>query len=434
MAVLFAVSLAACERPSPAPAPVPAVESIALEPTLVSQGQRFTATVIAERIVEVSFQVSGRVQSLLQISEIDEQGRSRLRPVQEGDTLPRGAVLAELDRRDYLRQLEQAQAALAQAQAAVQSAQLDFQIAQREANRKKELLGQNVATAKEYEDALSLLEIRRAALAAAQAAAQAAEVAVRVAEDRLADCQLQVPFDQATVVHKAIEVGQHVSAYQPVFVLADLTQVRARLGVPDIMLSDTEHSQSGLSSPRLYLGQELSLTSPAYPDRVFRGRVIKIAPTADPTTGSFAVELILPNPPAGPSGQRLLKPGMTLTLVLGQERSAVLVPLRAIVPGSHEGEFAVYLLQPLSGRSEGLSLVRRQPVQLGAVLGQYVEILGEGKDWQPGQRIVLEGVGHVFDGQVVRDLALAQAKTDPTTGPPTSPDDSRTVASAEAQP
>ena len=89
-------------------------------------------------------------------------------------------------------------------------------------------------------------------------------------------------------------------------------------------LDDTTVIKLDFTIPETYIGvlqngMEISAQSPAYPDRVFSGSVSAISSRVDPETRSLTVRARIPNP------DRLLKPGMLLTVDLVKESSRSLI-------------------------------------------------------------------------------------------------------------
>lgn len=66
--------------------------------------------------------------------------------------------------------------------------------------------------------------------------------------------------------------------------------------------------------------------SPAYPDRNFNGTVTAISSRVDPDTRTLTIRAQIPNP------DRLLKPGMLLTVDLVKDRSqSLIIPEEAVI-------------------------------------------------------------------------------------------------------
>jgi RND family efflux transporter MFP subunit len=112
--------------------------------------------------------------------------------------------------------------------------------------------------------------------------------------------------------------------------------------------------------PEVRVGQSVSVTTSAWPDKNFAGRVARIAPNVSATSRTLTVEAEIEN-----SGGAL-KPGQFATVRLLQERAepAVLVPARAVV--TEAGVSRVFVIK--DGHAE------QRLVQTGQTEGDLIEI------------------------------------------------------------
>ena len=109
--------------------------------------------------------------------------------------------------------------------------------------------------------------------------------------------QINAPIG-GVVIHKNAEEGMYVKTGTPIYRIADLSQVWAKL---DAYESDLAW---------LRYGQEVSFETEAYPGFTFRGRVSFIDPVLDTSTRTVKVRVNVPNT----DGK--LKPGMFVRAVL----------------------------------------------------------------------------------------------------------------------
>jgi multidrug efflux system membrane fusion protein len=164
---------------------------------------------------------------------------------------------------------------------------------------------------------------------------------------------------------------------------AEIRNVKVVFGVPDTIL------------PRVKLGASQTVTTEAYRDVKFDGRITRIDPAADPHSRVFEVEVSIPN------ADGRLKTGMiaALSLADGPSQAAAaqpLVPLQAIVRSpSHPSEFAVFVIEPEAGRS----VVHAREVQLGDYLGSVIPVT---QGLKGGEQIVVLGAGLLSDGEAVQ--------------------------------
>jgi RND family efflux transporter MFP subunit len=355
-----------------------------LAPEKVQDSMRFSATVEPHQTVELAFRVAGTVERLYRVKTAMGE-----RDVQEGDVVPKGEVIAQLELRDYQREAERAKAELDRATANIGRVEANLRNAQREFERARDLFGKNVAAKKDLDEATARREVAEADLAAAKNEQGAARVAVSQAEDKLADCTLRVPIDHATVVWKKIEPAERIEAQRVVFRIMDMETVHVQFGVPEAMLGDP----AMVSAPvRVSLGQGVDVFLEAFEGRRFEGRITKIAPAADANTRTFLTEVTLDN------RKGLIKPGMIATVHLGEEKEAVLLPMTAIQRGAAPGETVVFQIDEENGKS----VARRRRVDLGGVYNNQVEVKVATSKVRVGDRIAVTGAWRLDEGTEVR--------------------------------
>ena len=246
----------------------------------------------------------------------------------------------------------------AQQTAELREVQARSREAEQQLRRVSELKNRGFATRSDYDS-----RVAAAASARAQAQAVGAEIGERV---------IRAPFS-GWVSLRTISVGAIAGQGTEIATISDVSTIKLDFTVPETMLRAI---RPGLS---------IEARSAAYPDQPFRGQIHTIDPVIDPTTRAVMVRALLPNP------QRLLRPGMLLTVAIeNQPRIGLSVPELAVI-GEGEGRF-VYALDP-QGRA------RRTPVRTGGRADGRVEIV---EGLRPGQRVVTEGVVKVTDGMQVR--------------------------------
>ncbi len=196
--------------------------------------------------------------------------------------------LAELARQQANPLTLQAQANAAQSQVQIAAAAVEMAQAQLDGYR----MG---ATPEQIAAVEAQVEMARAALDA-----------LRVQQDKFI---LRAPLS-GLVLERPVHVGEVARPGSALLTLADLDDVTLTIYVPEDQIG------------RVQLGQPVSVTVDAYPDRVFRGTVTFIAGEAEFTPKNiqtkeervsmvFAVKVALPNP------DHALKPGMPADAVLG---------------------------------------------------------------------------------------------------------------------
>jgi RND family efflux transporter MFP subunit len=348
-----------------APPPRP-VATAAVAPAAATPGVRYTATLEAIERVEVAFKASGYVDALL-----DRRGADgRMRPAQAGDVIARGARLAHVRDTDARARVDQATARIAEADAAVIKARADL-------GRARVLFDAASGTKTE-------LDAAQAALDAGEARAAAARAELALARNALDDCSLVAP-SSGVILERRVEAGSLASPGAVAFVVADVSAVKARFGVPD----------GAVSAVRL--GDAMDVVFDGLGGATATGHVTAVAPAADPRSHVFAVEVTIPNR----DGQ--LRPGLigAVTLPAAGEAAAesqLSVPLTAVVRSPDEPDgYAVVVVERQSGRE----VARHRRVALGALIGNGVEVAS---GVRAGERVVVSGAQLLADGEAVQAL------------------------------
>lgn len=349
----------ACDHADPYEKPLTPVlaESVGREPT--GSVLRYSAVVEPVSRIDLAFRVGGYVTALAQVG-----GRT----IQDGDPVTAGLVLASVRAEDYEAKIAQGRAALAEAEAARGAAAQAL-------TRAEALYASRSLTRPDLEQA-------RAAVESIDARIGGARALIREAELARADADLRSPI-AGVVLRRLIEQGSLVGPGTPAFAVADTSTVKVVIGVPDTMVQ------------RFAVGSSQRVQSEAVPDGRFEGRITKVAPTADPRSRLFDVELSVPNPGG------VLRPGMVVTVAVAEPGRAatpdtIALPLSAIVraPGGGAGDYAVFVLE--DGAEGPTARLRR--VRLGDLVGNRIAVTEGLTD---GERVIVRGGTVLADGERV---------------------------------
>lgn len=322
-----------------------------------TEEQRYAATTEPVAQLDLAFLAAGTVTSLYLVKG---------RPLEPGDAVPAGAVLAQLRATEYEARVHSAEAQLADAQAARASATAQVREAQAavtqtdaDLKRAEALYKAEAMTRAEFDSVHARAESAQARLTAARTNVEGFEARIRAAyaaqeESRvpLGDTTLTAPFP-GVVVARRVERGSSVAAGTIAYTLADLRQIKVSFGVPDVALR------------RFPVGGTVRVNVDALPGERYSGRVIGVAPSADPATRLFRVQALV----TSPGGQ--LKAGMVASVVMDTpaQRPILAVPLRAIRRlGEGEG-FAVLTAEGGTLQSRAVTLGPTQGVLIGISSG-----------------------------------------------------------------
>jgi len=299
--------------------------------------------------------------------------------VDKGDAVRAGQILVEIDHTDSLHAVNRAKADLAAARANVVSQEATIKNATRHLARMQSLIKDQYISQQDVDNAQAAYDVAVAQTDAVRAQGHQAEVALQQAETRLAYSYIRAPFsghialrnlDQGAVVSGS--TGSTSTVSRGILLLQDITTVRVLL---DVVEKDV---------PLVKIGQTAELRADAYPNRVFTGRVTRLAQALDRTTRTMTVDVALPNP------DRALKGGMfaRVELVAGTHANALQIPIDAIT--RLESDQHVFIVQ--DGKA------RKMPVTLGIQDHRMVEITTGLTGEEP---VIVSGKDLVTDGATV---------------------------------
>lgn len=200
-----------------------------------------------------------------------------------------------------------------------------------------------------YESAVSLARQNFAAVATARANVANAESQLGLARRSLSYSLVFSPID-GFVTDRTADLGEYVSPTNKVATVVRINPLRVRIDIPEQAI------------PSVAVGQSVSVTTSAWPDKNFSGRIARISPNVTPSSRTLTVEAEIEN------NSGTLKPGQFATVRILQSRaeSAVLVPSRAV--RTESGVSRVFVIK--DGRAS------ERVVQIGQAEGDLIEIKG----------------------------------------------------------
>lgn len=268
----------------------------------------------------------------------------------DGQRVPAGAPLVELQAREEDAAIIEARANVAQAQ--------------REYDRYKALSDRGIAPMVMLEQAETALETAQASLEAAQA--------------RRGDRVIRAPF-AGTLGLTTITPGTLINPGAVITTLDDTSTIRVDFPLPERYLNV------------LRAGTPITATADAYGDEPFQGRIALIDTRVNETTRSATARAEFPNP-----GGRI-RPGMMLRVAVQQGlRQSPAIP-EASVQYEGAGAFVYRIARGAEG-----STAQRVEVETGAVEGGMVEIVS---GLELGDRIVGSGLNRIQPGSPVTTAA-----------------------------
>jgi RND family efflux transporter MFP subunit len=339
--------LSACQpEADTAPPQVRPVRTVTVVKREVGETVSYTGRIQAENETRLAFRISGRMVE---------------RPINVGDHVDPGQVVARLEPQDELNALRTAQASVAAAQGRLNEVQSNF-------DRQKTLLARDIASRAQFEQAQSALKTARAQL-------DTAEAQLKAAKDRVSDTELRVDAG-GTVVETGAEAGEVVQAGQMIIRVARKDGRDAVFDVPAQLL------RSAPSDPVV----TVSLTDD--PAVTATGRVREVSPQADPVTRTFEVKVGLTDPPVA------MRLGSTVVGRMKLDTAPVIeIPATALTESDRRP--AVWVVDPksMTVSLRNVEVARNDPATVA---------IAEGLD--TGEIVVTAGTQALHPGQKTRLL------------------------------
>ncbi|MGC8741603.1 MAG: efflux RND transporter periplasmic adaptor subunit [Candidatus Sumerlaeaceae bacterium] len=354
-----------------------------------------TGRVVANRDVDIKSKASGQIIRF---------------PYDISDPVTSGALLAELDPVDEIRNVTQREAALISAKARLEQAKQDYEVAlvnmetqtssalaelaaatirERDARsrlaREEELYKKGLTTKEALDAARSeaasaanqmrqaevkvaqtknfprTVEMKRQDILLAEADVKRAQVDLQNAQQRLRETKIFAPMD-GVVTAKMVQEGQIISSGisnvgggTTLMTLSDLSRIFVNANV--------DESDIG----KVKLGQRATITCDAYPGKRFRGKVVRIATkgTNNNNVVTFEVKIEIEG-----EGKELLRPEMTANVEIQADRKedVLLLPNEAVQYG-RMGYFVEVK------KEDDPTTTVRKPVKTGITDGLQTEII-----------------------------------------------------------
>ncbi|SRR5579875_59457 len=268
-------------------------------------------------------------------------------PIEEGQHVKRGDLLARIDDRDYRAQLRQAIA--------------DRELAAANVKLKQAQAARLLALYKTGVESRDSLDVAENALAVARAELARAEAAIDYARFNVSQCYITSPIN-GIVLQKFRELGDTINYGGDIQAGGGATDI-VQLADTDDMRAEVDINEGDIS--KVAIGTPARVIPDAYPDRSFDATLVKIYPEADRQKGAVKVEVSIHKPDL-----RIIKPEMSARVnFLDSAASAdhgpiVLVAKKAVIS---EGQTS-YVWTVRDGKAERIA------IQRGGELEQGIEV------------------------------------------------------------
>lgn len=341
---------AACGEPEEAAPVVRPVRTLQVFAAGGTRERSFSGLARAGTESRLSFKVPGTIREI---------------PVDVGDSVEAGQLLAALDPEDFRLQVREAEAGLARERAQLRNADASYE-------RIRLLYENNNASRSDLDGARAMFE--------------SAEAGVRAAEQRLQSARLQLGYTRLEAAARGaiaavyVEENENVRTGQQVLMLTSGSSLEVEVTVPEVLIAMISE------------GDTASVAFDAVPDREFPATVTEVGIASVGAGTTFPVTARLAETYGG------VRSGMaatiTFTFVSPGRRELFLVPSVAV--GEDRGGRFVFVVEPAG---DGTGFARKRPVQVGELTSEGLEVLSGLED---GDLLVVAGVSRIRDGLPVK--------------------------------
>lgn len=308
----------------------------------IDAAYRGTATLEAQDEATVMAKTSGVIEQIL---------------TEEGQRVSAGQVLARLET-DRLK--------------------LEAARARAEADKAKENFDRNTRIYEKNLISKELYDQSRFALDSARAAYDIAALTLRESE-------IRAPIG-GVISARYIKVGNAIQPNSPAFKVTQMDTLHAHIYVPERDIHKLAPKQSAV------------LAVDAWPEKSFKGSILRVNPVVDAATGTVKVTVAM----AG--GQRELKPGMfgRVEILYDRRDAATLVPKDAVL--TEDAAQSVFVVA--GGKA------KRRPIKIGYSDSYNYEVL---EGLKSGEQVVTTGQANLKDDAKVHVVNAPGAAAPPAT-------------------
>jgi RND family efflux transporter MFP subunit len=325
----------------------------------------FSGTLIPRSQFVVAPKVSGKLQKLY---------------VDIGDRIRKGQLVAQIEDDEYQQQVIQAEADLNVAKANLEEARSAVDLSKKDLERSESLHKKGIYSDAQLDSARAQFSAQESRFKVNQAQVSNREAGLEAARVRLSYTRITAEWEKGSEIRyvgeRFVHEGALLSANSQIISVIELQPVTAV-----IFATDKEYF-------RIQTGQEVAVSSTAFPDRRFRGVVNRVAPLLQETSRQARVEIDIRNE------DDLLKPGMFVNaeIEFGRREKAKLVPYSALV--QRNGQDGVFLADVEN------KTAHFQPIKIGIVEGDKAEVLEpsglSGYAVVLGQHLLEDGMGIIL--------------------------------------
>lgn len=309
------------------------IKTVPVESREISFPIRSAGKVTMKKVLNLSFLTGGIVEKIL---------------VEEGQTVKKGQILAQLN--------------LLPIKAQVAQAQSNYEKSKRDSDRAQKLYNDNVTSLEQLQDARTGMQVAISNL--------------DIAEFNLKHSTI-IASSNGKILKRNVEANELVESGRSIFVFAaaDMNWV-VRVAVTDRDIV------------QLKLGDPASVSFDAYSGKSFKAKVSEVAEAPDQTTGLYEIEISFPDPVVK------LVSGMfsTVDIFPAEKHRMYMIPIEALAEVNGTSGY-IYTLSP--DKTEAV----RVPVKIAQIFEEQVAIAS---GLEKTSEVITSGVSYLRNGSKIR--------------------------------
>ncbi len=301
-------------------------------------------------------------------------------PIEEGQHIKAGDVLARIDDRDY-------QAQLRQAIALRDVAKAKLHLLQDKADRARHLIKSGAISTDDFETAITAAEVGQAEL-------ERDEAAVDYAKFNVNQCVISSPIN-GIVLKKYRELGDTINFGGQIQAGGGATDI-VQLADTDDMRAEVDINEADIA--KVGIGSPAAVALDSYPDKQFDAALVKVYPAADRQKGTVKIEVQIARPDL-----QIIKPEMSAKVsflvpkMKNGDEPRLTVPKSAI----HTEGTESYVWIVRDGMAKRAAIARGREIETGAEVTQGVKdgdivIIAASVSLKDGLRVRSDQSGSAF--------------------------------------
>jgi HlyD family secretion protein len=211
----------------------------------------------------------------------------------------------------------------------------------------------------------SQLAQAKARLASAESSLKTRQERLKTTKEQIDSCTIKAPSPGQVVYYSSmeryvrypIEQGAQISRGYPMIVIPDTTQLKVEIKVNETWIN------------KIDVNQPAKITTTAFPDEVFTGKVLKKAPMADSQSSSLLADVKVYTTDVSIEGtHNYLRTGMTakVEILIDKLKDVLYVPIQSVVTEEDDQKRVCYVMTDKGQQ--------RREVEIGLFNDDFVEV------------------------------------------------------------